>query len=104
MPPNPPSLVGANHSCKILDPPLNCVAYIQQITHAMVTNCDNKTNRFVDVEMDLGYVLDGNLSQCSLHSKCHKGKGRGCKIIPPLQCKLQNLMLPDLTTKVFDLF
>ena len=22
MPPNPPSLVGANHSCKILDPPL----------------------------------------------------------------------------------
>ena len=22
MPPNPPSYVGANHSCKILDPPL----------------------------------------------------------------------------------
>ena len=22
MPPNPPSFVGANHSCKILDPPL----------------------------------------------------------------------------------
>ena len=22
MPPNPPSLVGANHSCQILDPPL----------------------------------------------------------------------------------
>ena len=22
MPPNPPSLLGANHSCKILDPPL----------------------------------------------------------------------------------
>ena len=27
----------------------------------MVTNCDNKTSRFVNVEMDLGYVLDGNL-------------------------------------------
>ena len=27
----------------------------------MVTNCDNKTSRFVCVEMDLGYVLDGNL-------------------------------------------
>ena len=26
MPPNPPSLVGANHSCKILDPPLKWLA------------------------------------------------------------------------------
>ena len=26
----------------------------------MVTNCDNNTSRFVNVEMDLGYV-DGNL-------------------------------------------
>ena len=27
----------------------------------MVTNCDNKTSRFVNIEMDLSYVLDGNL-------------------------------------------
>ena len=27
----------------------------------MLTNCANKTSRFVNVEMDLGYVLDGNL-------------------------------------------
>ena len=27
MPSNPPSLVGANHSCKILDPPLIIIEY-----------------------------------------------------------------------------
>ena len=27
MPPNPPSLLGANHSCKILDPPLSLIFF-----------------------------------------------------------------------------
>ena len=30
MPPNPPSQVGANHSCKILDPPLR---YARHLNH-----------------------------------------------------------------------
>ena len=32
MPPNPPSLVDANHSCKILDPPLISTPFLGQKT------------------------------------------------------------------------
>ena len=31
MPPNSPSLVGANHSCKILDPPLEVRAVLFRV-------------------------------------------------------------------------
>ena len=33
MPPNPPSLVGANHSCQILDPPLIIVVFQHSLDH-----------------------------------------------------------------------